>query len=217
MSYTVDILHNGYSRIRSDGLVMEANCSCCLITGKHTVIVDTMTPWDKDFIVSELEKRGVNCDDVEYAVSTHGHIDHIGNLNLFTSAQHILGFSISTGTTYKVHPFDAGKPYVIDDGLEIIPTPGHTMDHVSVKVTTASLGIVIIAGDLFEHEEDLKNENLWKYVAGSENPDIQQRSRSQVLQMADYIIPGHGPMFKVTPDMREQASSEVTVLSYTSH
>lgn len=60
-------------------------------------------------------------------------------------------------------------------------------------------------GDLFEREEDIADPSLWKYIAGSENPESQEKNRNKVLVMADYIIPGHGPMFKVTEHMKEAA------------
>ena len=58
-------------------------------------------------------------------------------------------------------------------------------------------GIIVIAGDLFEREEDLFNEKLWKDIAGSEAPELQKQHRATVLELADFIIPGHGKMFAV--------------------
>ena len=54
-----------------------------------------------------------------------------------------------------------------------------------------------MTGDLFECEADLEDESLW--LANSENPDIQKTNREKVLRLADYIVPGHGDIFKV-PD-----------------
>ena len=52
----------------------------------------------------------------------------------------------------------------------MIPTPGHTLDSVSLVVVTATneQGTVVIAGDNFEKEEDLQDPDLWK-SAGSED------------------------------------------------
>ena len=68
------------------------------------------------------------------------------------------------------------------------------MDSVSVKVVTNE-GIIVVAGDTFEKEEDLEDDNIWK-LAGSENEELQQKSREEILAMADFIVPGHGPKFK---------------------
>lgn len=45
----VIVLFDGYSKYVDD--VMEANCSCTLIKGPKTIIVDTMTAWDKDRLI----------------------------------------------------------------------------------------------------------------------------------------------------------------------
>ena len=86
---------------------------------------------------------------------------------------------------------------IIDsDEVVVIPTPGHTSDSVSVRVRTKE-GVVVISGDLFEKEEDLKDSKIWK-DAGSENQILQEENRQQILAMADFVIPGHGEMFKVS-------------------
>ena len=68
----------------------------------------------------------------------------------------------------------------------------------------------VSSGDLFEKEEDIFNDKLW-LDAGSEKPELQRHNRSKVAENADFIIPGHGPMFKVTKQykdvLREQARS----------
>lgn len=50
MSYELHIIHEGYSRV-VDESSMVANCTCTLLMGRHNIIVDTMTAWDKDIIV----------------------------------------------------------------------------------------------------------------------------------------------------------------------
>ena len=57
-------------------------------------------------------------------------------------------------------------------------------------------GFYFIAGDLFEKEEDLKDCNIW-LEAGSEDPEKQKYHRSQALSKADFVVPGHGPMFSM--------------------
>ena len=32
---------------------------------------------------------------------------------------------------------------------------------------------------------------------GTENEKVQSKNRAKVLEMADYIVPGHGPIFRV--------------------
>lgn len=39
-----------------------------------------------------------------------------------------------------------GVPYIVDDAVEVIATPGHTGSDISVVVTGTDLGTVVIAG-----------------------------------------------------------------------
>ncbi|KAG5895780.1 hypothetical protein JTB14_001627 [Gonioctena quinquepunctata] len=114
----------------------------------------------------------------------------------------ISSFSISHKDKYFTEPdFHNGKEYVITDKIRIIPTPGHTLQDVSVIVHTSD-GIVAVTGDLFEKFEDLENSDIWKN-AGSDSEDLQQANRKKILNMADFIVPGHGPMFRVPPHLKE--------------
>lgn len=61
---------------------------------------------------------------------------------------------------------------------------------------------MIISGDLFEKEQDIKESNIWIY-AGSHNEELQRKHRHLVSLEADYIIPGHGPMFQMTNEYKQ--------------
>lgn len=205
MDYDVHVIKEGYSLMSNDGRTMVANGTSTLVRGTgFNVIVDTLSAWDKDFLIESLSKLGVSCDEVNYVVCTHGHSDHIGNLNLFQRATHIIGTSVSNGDVYQLDTFDKDEPYRIATDVQIIPTPGHTLSDVSVIVKTAKLGTVAITGDLFEKAEDIDDPRIWREVAGSEDPKQQVKSRQMILHIADFIVPGHGPMFKVTDAMREK-------------
>lgn len=52
-----------------------------------------------------LKRHGVSADQIQYAVCTHGHSDHIGNLNLFTKAIHIVSYDLCEGDLYIQHDF----------------------------------------------------------------------------------------------------------------
>lgn len=80
--------------------------------------------------------------------------------------------------------------------MQVIPTPGHTNHDVSVIIHETRYGVVAITGDLFEKEDDLERDDYW--LQYSENSDLQRESREKVLAIADFIVPGHGKMFKNT-------------------
>merc|ERR1712012_1444263 len=116
-----------------------------------------------------------------------------------TSAKmHIMGHAIHHKVVYReLEP--EGLKLDPEGAVKVIVTPGHTLDSVSVVVVTGTKeqGTVVIAGDNFEKEEDLEDPELWK-SAGSEDVQKQEESRSMVLDMADWVVPGHGNMFKTS-------------------
>ncbi|CAG9796722.1 unnamed protein product [Diatraea saccharalis] len=200
------VLFNGYSKLCNDK-EMLANCSCSLILGDHNIIVDTMTAWDSDKIITALAGYNILPDMIHYVISTHGHSDHIGNNNLFLKAKHIVGYSVSYKEKYFLHPFESGEKYYINENVEVLPTPGHTLSDVTVLVKTKE-GTVAVAGDLFENSEDIENPTIWM-SAGSENPALQRKNRAAVAEIAHWIVPGHGPKFKVTEEIRNSLSKQI--------
>lgn len=67
---------------------------------------------------------------------------------------------------------------------------------------------------MFEKEEDLVDETIWMVSAYSEAPKLQELNRNKILLLADYIVPGHGPMFKVTKEMKARASNSTNNQHY---
>ncbi|XP_024143260.1 metallo-beta-lactamase domain-containing protein 1 [Oryzias melastigma] len=189
--YSVSVLKVGYCVPQSDG-TFKADGTISLIRGRKTVLVDTGGSWDRDFLLRALEDRGLQPEDVQIVVGTHGHSDHIGNLSLFPAALTIVGYDVSEGDTYRPSGLAEGHAHLVDEHVSVIPTPGHTGQDVSVQVSGTSAGAVLIAGDLFESCSD---EETWRGL--SLNPALQEASRQRALQSADVIIPGHGLPFRV--------------------
>lgn len=62
-------------------------------------------------------------------------------------------------------------------------------------------------GDLFEKEEDIENPQVWMDLGMPELKQVQCEMRKRIANLADYIIPGHGPMFEVTDSYREKLNN----------
>ena len=192
-NYEVKILKPGYCR-RSGPTQMRADGTVTLIKGPKNIIVDTGGPQDSQYIIDALLKEGLSAQDITHVICTHGHGDHVGNNNLFKDATFIVSHDISKGDLYAFHDFRSGESYSIDEHIEVMPTPGHTSQDISVIVRTKE-GVIAITGDLFESEQDLVDEELWR--ASSELPVEQEKSRMKILATADFIVPGHGERFRV--------------------
>lgn len=195
---------------------MQASGTCCLVqSGGHRIIFDTMGPWEKDLLITKLTTMKVHPEDIDYLVCSHSHPDHIGNNNLFTRAKvHIVGTSVYKKDNYDLSHFEPDgnyvyqtsrgqevdvityKPYRIDNNILIEPTPGHTLECISLFIENCErLGSVALSGDLFEKESDIDDESVW-ISAGTQNLNLQRANRARVFNKVDYILPGHGPKFK---------------------
>ncbi|KAK6962984.1 metallo-beta-lactamase domain-containing protein 1-like isoform X1 [Biomphalaria glabrata] len=200
--YDIIILKEGYTQLESQGTIRSCGSITLLKGPRYNIIVDTGNPWDRDLLLQGLNDQGLKPEDIHYVVCSHGHSDHVGNLNLFPAAVHCVGFDICRHDQYLLHEFKEGIPYEIDEDVEIWPTPGHTGSDVSVLVKKTNLGTVAVVGDLFECEADLDCPSLWQ--ENSERPHLQEQSRITILGVADFIIPGHGPMFQVPEEYKSQ-------------
>lgn len=114
----------------------------------------------------------------------------------------IVGQCTSFRDTYYSHRFEE-NPLDLCDDIQILATPGHTLSCVSVIVRNTNIGKVVgIVGDLFENGQDTDS-NAW-LLAGSENEKLQRKYRQIIGNLCDVIIPGHGPLFTMTPEIQRK-------------
>lgn len=205
----VIVLFDGYSTKLPNGS-MDANCTCTLIKSSKLIIVDTMTAWDREKIVHALAQHNIKPENIDYVVCTHSHADHIGNNNLFTNATHIVGLSVQQNTIFYEEPQILNEGYELCPDVKVIATPGHTAEDVTVLVkTTKEKMLFAVTGDLFEKEDDILEPSIWKALGTPELVKTQSVMRSRVINLADFIIPGHGPMFRVSHAMREIVKNQI--------
>lgn len=186
----VIVLQPGYA-IWDDNLkAQKADGTITLIQSEQTCIVDTGLPKDKEVIVQGLTKHDLTVNDINFVICTHGDADHISNNNLFPHARLIVGFDIYDGDVATFFQ----KNYVIDTHVTATEMTGHDDRSIGVLVKTDQ-GLVAICGDLFEYEHDWQNARDW--LAFSKRPKDHIKNRAKIWELADYIVPGHGPMFKI--------------------
>ncbi|CAI4224098.1 unnamed protein product [Auanema sp. JU1783] len=138
----------------------------------------------------KLRQESVNCEEVTHVVITHGHIDHCGNVNLFPRAQFYMARDIAGNCEYSELRENSCELF---PNVELRVLDGHTDCDLVVIVHGTKLGNVAIAGDIFENEDDEE-----EYIKYSQYPDKQRVSRQKLNEISDFIIPGHGVMFKVS-------------------
>ncbi len=176
---------------------MRATASVTLIAGVPNVIVDTGDVTQRAALLGALAQHHVDPSAVAFVVNTHGHLDHIGNNNLFPNATFLLDADVAHGGEYRVHDYALGD-FTIEcrDGgpsIRVVATPGHTDHDLTVVVETAT-GAVAVAGDLFEYDGD-DADGAWQ--RWTRNETLQRKSRERIRAAVQYIVPGHGGMFRV--------------------
>jgi glyoxylase-like metal-dependent hydrolase (beta-lactamase superfamily II) len=191
--YEVRVLKVGYA-IPIGPAQQRASGTITLIAGPTNVLVDTGGPGDRDALLAALACEGLTAGDIDVVVCTHGHCDHTGNLNLFPEATLLVSFDVCRGDLYTDHDLAAGQPYVIDEAVTVVPTPGHSGEDTSVIART-SAGVYAVTGDLFESRADLDDDRIWR--GASRDPERQAAHRHEILALADHIVPGHGDAFAV--------------------
>ncbi|MBI2103478.1 MBL fold metallo-hydrolase [Candidatus Woesebacteria bacterium] len=189
----VKILVKGYAKKFGKGWI--ATCNTTLIqTEKHNIIVDPGI--NKKLLLENLKKENLKISDIDYVFLTHYHPDHVFLAALFDKAKVFDGDIIYEND--KETPYSGKLP---DTDIEVILTPGHAHEHASLIVNTER-GTIVIAADVFWwSDQEIQKTKSAEILISRKDPftkDWQalKKSRKQVLKIADWIIPGHGKMFK---------------------
>ena len=130
-----------------------------------------------DVIDKQLEKLGYSVDDVKIVITSHSHLDHIGNIEMFPNAIHVIQKKelyqawwpekFQRGGAHVLADYDDAREFnymeldgdydLFGDGsVMILFTPGHTMGHQSVKLQLPETGTVILTQDAIWMEENLE-------------------------------------------------------------
>ncbi|KAK0403874.1 hypothetical protein QR680_017173 [Steinernema hermaphroditum] len=179
--------------------------------GGYHIVVDTPAASDihsKEKMLSGLVSKNLVPGQVQMVVTTHGHPDHFGQLNFFPNARHFFGSYEYSNNNFIKTELNQAQAMSLTRNIELWNTPGHTAQDLSVVVRNVPCcGTVAVVGDLFYSEADVFDHTEWFLDAW--NPKIGLQNRNRVLCCADWIVPGHGKMFRVTPAMRIKANCTV--------
>jgi len=191
----VKILIQGYAR-KEKGVEFASSTTILIRERNLNIIIDP--GMNRQLLFDALEKEILSTGDINYVILTHYHLDHSLLAGIFENARILDNSEIySWDGKIKSH---SGK--VPGTDIEIIKTPGHDMFHCSVIVKTEEFGKVTIVADVFwwkdSQQQKTDKESLMKHGDPyAKNKEDLMNSRKKVLDIADYIIPGHGKMFKV--------------------
>ena len=146
-----------------------------------------------------LRKIGLQPRDITMVVNTHLHFDHCGNNKLFENSK----FLIQTDEIrYAYFPdrfmrisylrdfFDVEGDYLpvrggykIEEGVEVLPTPGHTIGHQSVIVKWKNRNVVY-TGDAAPLAENIERRNITGMIydasKGAESIDLLRKVENPI-------------------------------------
>ena len=189
----VSVLVEGYAREwRSSG--WEASSSAVLIqTDKVKILCDPGT--NAELLFAALTKKHLTANSIDWVFLSHTAIEYCYATACFPKAKVITGRSF-----YDKDKQDLHSGEIPGTNLKILATPGHSTDHCSLVIPT-SRGIYVVAGGAFWWAKDEEQEtDRFSLVNHKDVIAIDEKaakeSRKKILEIADYIIPGYGKMFK---------------------
>jgi glyoxylase-like metal-dependent hydrolase (beta-lactamase superfamily II) len=143
-------------------------------------LCDFLKPSQKraDTIDMQLQKLGYGVDKVKVVVTSHTHLDHGGNMEMFPNAIHAIQkkelyqgwfpekFQGRSGGAFVMADIDGTREFNFlelngdydlfgDGSVLILSTPGHTLGHQSMKVKLASGRSIIMSQDAIWMQENL--------------------------------------------------------------
>ena len=182
----VKILIEGYTTADTAEAGEEKTCpTITLVKDKDIVmVVDPGVLEDQKILIDILGKEGLTIDDIDNVCITHSHIDHYRNIGMFPRAKTLEYWGLWNKNTVE----DWKEQFT--ENIQIVKTPGHSYDSITLFIKTDK-GIIAVCGDVFWKENFPEND-----VYASDKEKLKE-SRKKILEIADYIIPGHGKMFKV--------------------
>lgn len=189
----VKVLVEGYAKELKNGWRCSSTTVLIKSDGK-LIIFDPGC--NRKRLLKALVKERIKPKDINFVVLSHGHLDHSLLTGMFENAK-VISFENLLYEGDLMLEFDKK---ILGKDIEIIKTPGHCSEHLSLLINT-KLGKIAISGDVFwwtdeEKQEPSINKEDLSHPSELNMPNLVD-SRKKILSLADYIIPGHGKMFKV--------------------
>jgi len=191
---TLKVLIEGYAKENKDGTFNASSSTVLIESNNKKILVDPGC--NKELLLESLKKENLAVDDIDIVFLSHYHPDHILNIRLF------LDHDIYDGDTIYRNDIEIEyeNTYIPGTDIRILETPGHAHEHCSLSVEVNN-EIYVVAEDVFwwmdgEQKELTKDGLINMEDLYVKDINVLKESRKKVLDIADYIIPGHGKMFK---------------------
>ena len=136
----IKILIEGYAKKIEKGW-LASSTTCLIITANKKIITDPGCNREK--LLKALNKEDLTTNDIDYVFLSHCHPDHILLAGIFEKATFV---TFDANLVYDKDLMLEFDKHILGKDIEIIETPGHVLEHLSLLVITPK-GRVAIAGD----------------------------------------------------------------------
>ncbi|MBI5358337.1 MBL fold metallo-hydrolase [Candidatus Amesbacteria bacterium] len=193
----VTVLVEGYAHPNDDGSYTASPTAALIETENKKILVDPGTNSEK--LLEALKAKNLNVADISFIYLSHYHPDHFLNIRLFPNIDIYDGGIRWSGD--KEYFYTGFLP---ETDIEILKTPGHSPEDCALLINTKD-GNVCIAPDVFWWEDGKQNSDTIDDLLNLVDPFATDtvallKSRRLIIEKSDFIIPGHGKMFK-TPKL----------------
>ena len=194
---TVDVLVTGHVEQTEAGDSSVHPTVSLVRDGDLTLVVDPGILSDPALLTDALAGHGLTAADVTHVFVTHHHLDHTRNVGMFPGARVVDVDSVYDGSLWLSHD---GDDYHLSESVRVVETPGHAQECAALLVETADGTVALTHAWWFADMTPVEDPLAWDQHA-------LERSRARLLEVADVVVPGHGPAFR--PD-RSSAPEEET-------
>jgi len=154
--------------------------------GKSNILVDVGARGRFEELQKKLSENNVTTNTVELIILTHFHLDHSFNIGMFPKAR-IIGWSHEwkSGSTFRISNIET---WSVAPGISILPTPGHTPEHISVVVAHEDGKKTVITGDAINQDfADTKKISAYAF-----DLNLYSQSAEKIMTVGKDLIIGHG-------------------------
>ena len=192
--YQFKVLIEGYAHSGENGEYVASPSSVLIWDDKIKVLADPGT--NAKMLLEALTKENLKPQNIDFIYLTHYHPDHFLNVSLFPGKDIYDGITKWSQDKEFSH---SGK--IPGTEIGILNTPGHAQENATLLFETKDFGKVCLASDVFWWEEGKQKTDDYDDLINNEDSfasdfEALKSSRKLVLEKADWIIPGHGKMFK---------------------
>ena len=165
-------------------------CNAYLVTGDRTVLVDAGT---YDGVLGEIREH---TDDVDAVMLTHQHADHVGELEAVLDEFDAEFYCYGAHSRRSGELFDGDEVQLGDEAFEVVYTPGHADDHVSLVSETA-----LFSGDVVVYNDGAFDDGSFGRTdrpgqSREELVESIERLLDRMPETVEYMYSGHGSLYE---------------------